>query len=112
MTRLTAHSTHSLLPLYNVCPCVTFTLFHSSPGYTGWVWVGGRESVIDPDADTGVWVWDHSEDHIDLGVWRTGHPNGPTTHDHVHLTSDRLSDYIGSHNSYFLCETDVSMLVC
>ncbi len=115
MTRLTTHSTLFFIPATCICHCVTFTLFPSWSGYTGWIWIGGRKSVIDPGTGNIVWVWGNSEDHIDLGLWQPGHPNGGTTHDRVHIYNDpdgRLSDYIGSHNSHFLCETAESNLVC
>ena len=84
------------------------------PDYIGVVWLGGRESVPDPDTDSNDWIWDHSGDPIVWALWRDGQPSGDNTEDHAFINTERdgLDDLRGSSPRYFLCETASSNLTC
>ncbi len=95
-----------------ICDCVTISLIPSCPGYSGNVWVGGRESVSDPSSDTEIWVWNRSGARIDQALWLSSQPGTDRDQDHAMLsTSDRgLDDDQGTNIRPFLCEIACSRI--
>ncbi len=90
-----------------ICHCVTFTLLPPCPGTGEWLWLGGRKS------DNNVWVWDHSRQPIDGGLWRPGKPDGTASENRVFFAkSHGMDDFRGTHTIFFLCEAASNTPAC